>query len=77
LLEFVQEVPSYSSVADVLGVGPTPPKANASSLNPAPAKSFCLAVFKEFDEVQLVPSYSSVAAVIGGDTDHQNLKPAV
>jgi hypothetical protein len=56
--EVAQLVPSYSSVAPVLGV--LPPKAKAAVCVPAAPKS-CLAVFKELTVVQLVPLYSSVA----------------
>jgi hypothetical protein len=71
--EVVQLVPSYSSVAPVLGV--LPPKAKAAVCVPAAPKS-CLAVFKESRRVvQLVPLYSSVAEnIIGLVYNHQKLK---
>jgi hypothetical protein len=56
----VQDVPSYSSVAPVLG-GLSPPNAKAAVCIPAPPKTF-LAVFKVPPAVQDVPSYSSVTS---------------
>ena len=71
-----QLVPSYSSVAAVVG-GVIPPKANAAVCIPA-APEYCLAVFKELLFVQEVPLYSSVAPVaVGVATYPPKAKPAV
>jgi hypothetical protein len=59
----VQLVPSYSSVAFVVGLPPdiNPPNAKPTVCVPAPAR-LDLAVAKFPPAVQLVPSYSSVFA---------------